>query len=51
MNQQIIISNVCEQLADISASTQNKSAQRKIQDRLFIRFSYEILITNLPSII
>ena len=53
MNQQIIISNVCEQLADISASTQNESAQRKIQDiyRLFIRFSYEILITNLPSII
>ena len=34
MNQQIIISNVCEQLADISASTQNESAQRKIQDIL-----------------
>ena len=34
MNQQIIISHVCEQLVDISASAQSESAQRKIQDIL-----------------
>lgn len=42
MNQQIIISNVCEQLADISASTQNKSAQRKIQDILQALHTFQL---------
>lgn len=42
MNQQIIISNVCEQLADISASTQNESAQRKIQDILQALHTFQL---------
>ncbi len=42
MNQQTIISNVCEQLSNILASTQNESAQRNILDILQALHTFQL---------